>query len=68
MSALVKYPKGVRMPALQLRAVSQSQGKLAFKRYEDARIIGDDEEAVDAFANWQRLAGIMPATREGDGR
>lgn len=35
------------------------QRKLAFKRYYDALAQGDEEEAADAFANWQRLGGVV---------
>ena len=46
---------GPRPPSPQHHHASQR--KLAFKRYVDALAQGDEDEAADVLANWQRLTG-----------
>lgn len=41
------------------------QRKLAFKRYSDALAQGDEDEAADALANWQRLTGVADVGKGG---
>jgi len=57
---------GALAPSPQL--LPAAQRKLAFKRYSDALAQGEEDEAADALANWQRLAGAVAPVPASEGK